>query len=667
MELITNVVDEQKLRAAQLRALKLFADALKCTYGPMGGYTLWSLQDVSQKNKVIVSNYTKDGLQVLKRVDCDKPIESILKEEIRTICTNVVKKIGDGTTSATILSYYIFKGLLKLHKKGFKKREIITTLKDILAQGSANIKENGHECTLDDIYKIALTSTDGNEDIAKIIKDIYEESGMNVFIDVGMSSNDKTVVKTYNSMVYEAGYLDPAFANTTLDAKNEEDAFKGASACELISPHVYVFESPIDTPAMIDTVKLIFEKEIIEPTKRANKLYNENKAVEPEDRPNAVVIISPKISRDANSYIDELIVSYTQLAPSQRPKFCMVTNLENDNQYLTDIAKLTGARFIKKYIDPVTYKMDKKNGLAIREDGSNVLAFAGKAEKVIVDATTTRIINPLFMYDEDGNYTDFFNEYIAQLKDLLRTYEETHEEIGKIGRLKRRINILQSNMVDLYVGGIGTSDRVPLTDSVEDAVLNCRSAAAEGVGYGANYEGLRVFNAMDIQFQKNFAENPDSERDKIYALVSSVVIRAYWKLVAAIYEPYFENEEKALNLVRFMIAAEDHKYRQPFNIVTEEFDGCVLTSIQTEPAILDSISRIVTILFNTNQFVLPDPRFNIYKDMDTSIYDNILEDDISIEVDKSKAIYEENNEIVPESVPVDQITGPSPQIEVSDI
>ena len=222
-------------------------------------------------------------------------------------------------------------------------------------------------------------------------------------------------------------------------------------------------------------------------------------------------------------------------------------------------------------------------------------------------------------------------------------------------------------MVDLYVGGIGTSDRVPLTDSVEDAVLNCRSAAAEGVGYGANYEGLRVFNAMDIQFQKNFAENPDSERDKIYALVSSVVIRAYWKLVAAIYEPYFENEEKALNLVRFMIAAEDHKYRQPFNIVTEEFDGCVLTSIQTEPAILDSISRIVTILFNTNQFVLPDPRFNIYKDMDTSIYDNILEDDISIEVDKSKAIYEENNEIVPESVPVDQITGPSPQIEVSDI
>ena len=667
MELITNVVDEQKLRAAQLRALKLFADALKCTYGPMGGYTLWSLQDVSQKNKVIVSNYTKDGLQVLKRVDCDKPIESILKEEIRTICTNVVKKIGDGTTSATILSYYIFKGLLKLHKKGFKKREIITTLKDILAQGSANIKENGHECTLDDIYKIALTSTDGNEDIAKIIKDIYEESGMNVFIDVGMSSNDKTVVKTYNSMVYEAGYLDPAFANTTLDAKNEEDAFKGASACELISPHVYVFESPIDTPAMIDTVKLIFEKEIIEPTKRANKLYNENKAVEPEDRPNAVVIISPKISRDANSYIDELIVSYTQLAPSQRPKFCMVTNLENDNQYLTDIAKLTGARFIKKYIDPVTYKMDKKNGLAIREDGSNVLAFAGKAEKVIVDATTTRIINPLFMYDENGNYTDFFNEYIAQLKDLLRTYEETHEEIGKIGRLKRRINILQSNMVDLYVGGIGTSDRVPLTDSVEDAVLNCRSAAAEGVGYGANYEGLRVFNAMDIQFQQNFAENPDSERDKIYALVSSVVIRAYWKLVAAIYEPYFENEEKALNLVRFMIAAEDHKYRQPFNIVTEEFDGCVLTSIQTEPAILDSISRIVTILFNTNQFVLPDPRFNIYKDMDTSIYDNILEDDISIEVDKSKAIYEENNEIVPESVPVDQITGPSPQIEVSDI
>ena len=47
--------------------------------------------------------------------------------------------------------------------------------------------------------------------------------------------------------------------------------------------------------------------------------------------------------------------------------------------------------------------------------------------------------------------------------------------------------------------------------------------------------------------------------------------------------------------------------------MTEEYDDLVLTSIKTEPAILEAISRIITTLYNTNQFLVPDPRFNIYQ------------------------------------------------------
>ena len=39
MLLSTNVVPEHMLRDAQLRALELFASAVRPTYGPMGGYT----------------------------------------------------------------------------------------------------------------------------------------------------------------------------------------------------------------------------------------------------------------------------------------------------------------------------------------------------------------------------------------------------------------------------------------------------------------------------------------------------------------------------------------------------------------------------------------------------------------------------------------------------
>ena len=342
MKLATNVVKGKTLRQAQLRALELFANTIVETYGPMGGYTAYSYQDGSStasKLKPFFSNYTKDGLQVMKRIDTDKPIESLIREEIITICINVVKKIGDGTTSATILSYMIFKGLLQLLDEGkYTKREIINSFKHVIEEGSNIIKDSPKECTIEDIYNIAMTSTNGNEFIAETIKGIYEESGKDVFIDVQASNDEKTIVKTYNGMIYEAGYIDPSFANTTTSNKKE------TPKCELDNPNIYVFESPIDTPDMINIVKLIIEKDIESKNRIAQEQYNAGKKV--TTFPTPVVIISPTISRDANGYIDSLVLAFTNARPDQRPPLCLVTNLDNDNQYLTDIKQMTGGRFI---------------------------------------------------------------------------------------------------------------------------------------------------------------------------------------------------------------------------------------------------------------------------------------------------------------------------------
>ena len=75
-----------------------------------------------------------------------------------------------------------------------------------------------------------------------------------------------------------------------------------------------------------------------------------------------------------------------------------------------------------------------------------------------------------------------------------------------------------------------------------------------------------------------------------------------------IYVPYFDDDaDKAI-----LTVGQGLTKGTPFNILSEDFDGKVLTSIKTEPAILDSISRIITLLFQTNQFLVPDARFNIY-------------------------------------------------------
>lgn len=600
----TNIVKEDDLRAAQLRALKIFADAVSCTYGPMGGYTAYSMKDPNSNLKAIISNYTKDGFTVLKNVDVDKPVEALLKDEIRDICVQVIKKVGDGTTSAVLLSYFIFDGLMRLKDNGVGKRDIIKAFKTIIADGIKEIEANGHVATIDDIFNIALTSLDGNEEIANEIKKIYKKEGMDVFIDVAVSNTTETTWNSYTGMTYDSGYIDPAFINNAKD-----------STCELENPHIYVFESPIDTPDMIDTVKTIIEKEIVEKNRRG--LIQQQNGEDVTVRAQPTVIICPFISRDANSYIDQLINTFNSVEPARRLPLCIVTNIDNMNQYLADIQAMTGAKFIKKYIDHNNLKKDKVANLA--PTMKNITSFAGTAKKVIIDALSTRIIDPKMMFEEDGEtYTEFFNNYLNTLQVTLDKYNETKEELVKIGSLKRRINILKANMVDFYVGGIGISDRDALRDSVEDAVLNCRSAAKEGVGYGGNFEGITAFNKINKKYGDERTKlHEDQEADEktkytatVNFAVSAVILNAYADLITLLYKPAFNDNSDIAQKVMAVGLTNKHC---PYNVITGEFDGTVLTSIKTEPVMLDAIAKIISLLFNTNQFLVPDARFNIYE------------------------------------------------------
>ena len=257
IQLATNVVKEPALRAAQKRALQFFSDAVEVTYGPMGSYCAYSYGDPGKSTKAIMSNYTKDGFTVLKHLDVDKPIEYLLKSEIRDICTNVIKVIGDGTTSAIMLSNFIFDGLLDLQKTGIPKRLVIKHFKKLIAEAIEKIEANKREATLDDIYNIALTSLNGQKEYAQIIRNIYDENGMNVFIDVSISDNPNTVFKAYSGMTYDTGFIHSCFVNNSVK-----------KTCELHNPDIYVFESPIDTPEMINMVQIIVETNIEKPAKR---------------------------------------------------------------------------------------------------------------------------------------------------------------------------------------------------------------------------------------------------------------------------------------------------------------------------------------------------------------------------------------------------------------
>ena len=607
-KLVTNIVPERILREAQLRALKTYSDVIECTYGPMGGYTTYAKTNVDNKT-MAVSYYSKDGLTILKNVEVDQPIEALLKDELIDICSNVVKVIGDGTSSAVLLAYRIFQGMLDLHNQGYLRRNIIKAFKEIVEDMIERIDSNKRETTLDDIYNIALTSTNGNDEMAKIISQIYSEYGMGVWIEAQASSGPETIIKGYDGMIYDSGYLDPCFIN------NED-----AHTCELNNPHIYVFESPIDTPDMISLFSLIIQKEINDPL-QLYKLRQQGSAKQALKDPiilKDVLIICPFISRDANSYLDQLISAFTQTTAQNRLHLCVVSDMNDDPAKLIDIMKLTGAKFIKKYIDPEQYKIDKKNDFA--PTPNNIKTFAGTAEKVIIDSVSTRIINPAKMRDENGTLTTFFRNYVDELKDILAKKKETREDIVNIVKLERRIHNILGNIVDLYIGGIGTSDRKSLADFVDDAILNCRSAAKDGVGYGASFEALKVAYEMARYYDKVFDED-DSAFIKTKHKMMNIVLESYMSIVYLLYKDKYISKKYAVEKIIESVSTDEGLDRGPLNVITDEYDGQVLTSIKTDIAILDSLSKIITIIFDTNQYLVPTPQFNCYTENEELVVD----------------------------------------------
>ena len=118
------------------------------------------------------------------------------------------------------------------------------------------------------------------------------------------------------------------------------------------------------------------------------------------------------------------------------------------------------------------------------------------------------------MHNEDGTLSDTFNTLVKFLEAELAKAYEAGEDNNVTGTLKRRINSLKANMVEYLVGGVSATDRDAVRDLVEDAVLNCRSAARNGVGYGANFEGL----IASLQLADVLPEN------KLYKVISDAYL-----------------------------------------------------------------------------------------------------------------------------------------------
>lgn len=591
---VNNIIDKDRLRNIQSSVLHDLKNAIINSMGPAGSNSL-ILRGTSDAD--IVSEYSKDGNKIIKSIKYQYPIEMAIKAEIENATRHIEKTVGDGTSSVVVMSSLIFDSIMEAYSIGDIVTDPFETMrlfKECVKIISDKIRAKGRDCTLEDIYNIAYISTNGNVEISEQLVDIYKNYGMNVFIDVSASTNENTYIKTYNGVTIESGYSDPAMIN------NLDRGSCRIRSTDEYKVHVYQFAEPIDTPEQLAFFQKIIETNIME--KRFNKV-----------RPTMeipTVILAPQISRDAQAYmrrVVQMLLQFDETHYSQKPQLLIVTNYMGlDENYVDHISNLCGCKPIKKYIDDKIQKADQEAGLA--PTLSTVCDFYGLSGEVEADGNITKFVDPEKMYekDDDGNviYDEnenpilsiTYNNIINFLESQYKSAAAQGGHDGTLGALKRQLNAVKSNMVELFIGGISISDRDSLRDLVEDAVLNTRSAAKNGVGYGANTMGYCI--------TREICESGTQEYSDEIMNMMHIICNAYTEMIKCLYETVFKERESIENIAE-QIYLNDGK---PYNLNTFDYDGLVLTSIESEPTILDTISKIISLMCTANQVILMAPQ-----------------------------------------------------------
>lgn len=569
-EIYSNIVPQNKVRQIQKETLQIIANSLTKSFGPMGSST--AIVTNSDKNGVnIALEYTKDGHTIVKNIRFNYPIERSIQDLLVDLTRYVVKEVGDGTTSAILLCNSIYKCLCE--NNAFvtsPPSDIISKFNEVIQQVNEKILAKGRECTLDDIYDIALISTNNNVDIAMTLKNVYEKYGLETYIDVGTSNEIFNIIKDYDGMTLETGFSNICFINNRAD-----------NSSIIKNPKVYSFKDPIDTPEMISFMDVILDTNIINPVR-------ENRS-NPQFVP--TVILCKKITPDASSYLESVVKLMNNPAYKDQIPLLIVSDIHQDYLF-EDIAMMCGSPFIKKYLNPELQEKDQEVGLAPTLE--SVINFCGGAELIEATSTKTKIIKPAKMFKKDGSYSEEYDTHVQYLEKEIERLKAENADLNDIGQARRRLNSFKGHMVDFLVGGITLSDKQNLKAAVEDAVLNCRSAVKYGVGYGANFMALSVLKEIKDDLIKNNDNNT----------IVNILYDSYVELASILYSSMGCDAKDIID--------ESIKNDCPLNIRTNKYDHKVLSSIRSDVVILETINKIMTLMYTCNQYLVQTPVHNIY-------------------------------------------------------
>lgn len=127
---------------------------------------------------------TNDANSIIQALELDDVVEKRGLAMVKEGSMTTTLQSGDGRTTMVLLLNAILQEGIKVLKEGeIRHLELKRSLQDCLPRIEQSLKEQSREITVDDVDKVALIAGE-DEEIARILKEIYQTIGKDGFIEI---------------------------------------------------------------------------------------------------------------------------------------------------------------------------------------------------------------------------------------------------------------------------------------------------------------------------------------------------------------------------------------------------------------------------------------------------------------------------------------------------
>jgi chaperonin GroEL len=413
-----------------LSGVEKLAMAVQVTMGPAG-------KCVIVGRHIGAPSITKDGVSVAREVVLDDPIEELGCQLVKEAAGRSAAIAGDGTTTATVLTYSILKEGLDLIDSGFSPlyfRDGVEWTKDIILEELDKLKKP--ITSENELINIATISVNNDKRLGKVIGEAQIMAGKDGLVIAEAIPGVKDSYRLVDGLELNNGYLAQIFLDKESSVREMNDV--SILICN------WEITSLSNDVAFRDLVQ---------------KLINSRRSV---------LLLCKDLKQEAYSNI---VYNYQQgtlnICPVKIPKLG-----RNQEQWLDDFSALTGATII-----------GGDTGVPVKDFE---IAHLGFATRAVIDSFKTKIFEPRK------------NERLVAEK--IKLYHEASKHLlGDLDLkdLRERIAFLSNKTAIISVGYSTELELREKGDRVEDALFAVKAALEEGYVIGGGFALWRAAEAVD--------------------------------------------------------------------------------------------------------------------------------------------------------------------------